>query len=64
MWCLGVEFDSSVSASAVKHGCLERKLLITAIGEHIIRMIPPLIVSKDDCDKAYEIIRKTVLGLE
>ena len=57
---IGVEFDGCVSAPAVKHGCADRKLLITAIGEHIIRMIPPLIASKDDCDKAYEIIRETI----
>jgi len=61
---VGVEFDSTISASAVKHGCVERKLLITSIGEHIIRMIPPLIASEDDCSKAYEIIRETILSLE
>ncbi len=57
---IGVEFDDTISGIDVKHGCLERKLLITAIGVHIIRMVPPLIVTKEDCDKAFEIIKETV----
>ena len=38
-------------------------MLITAIGAHIIRMVPPLIVSEEECDKAYEIIKETVESL-
>ena len=60
---VGVEFDDSVNGVEVKHGCLERKLLITAIGAHIIRLIPPLIVSEEECDKAYEIIKEAVEAL-
>ena len=60
---IGVEFDQSIKGVDVKHGCLERKLLITAIGEHIIRMVPPLIVTKEDCDKAFGIIEETVKAL-
>ncbi len=60
---IGVEFDHSIKGVDVKHGCLERKLLITAIGEHIIRMVPPLIVTKEDCDKAFGIIEETVKAL-
>ena len=57
---VGVEFDDSISGVAVKHACLEKKLLITAIGAHIIRMIPPLIITAEDCDKAYGIIAESV----
>ena len=60
---VGVEFDDSISGVEVKHGCLDRKLLITAIGAHIIRLIPPLIVSEEECDKAYEIIKEAVEAL-
>lgn len=60
---VGVEFDDTISGVDVKHGCLERKLLITAIGAHIIRMVPPLIPNQDDCDKAVAIIRETVKSL-
>ena len=60
---VGVEFDDSISGIDVKHGCFDKKLLITAIGAHIIRMIPPLIVSEEECDKAFEIIKETVEAL-
>ncbi|MDO5516178.1 MAG: acetylornithine/succinylornithine family transaminase, partial [Clostridium sp.] len=61
---VGVEFDDSISGVDVKHACLDRKLLITAIGSHIIRMIPPLIITEEDCDKAFDIIKDAVSSLE
>ena len=60
---VGVEFDDAVSGLDVKHECLHRHLLITAIGDHIIRMVPPLIITEADCDKACEIIRESVEAL-
>lgn len=60
---VGVEFDGSINALDVKHGCFDRKLLITAIGSDIIRMVPPLIITKEDADKAVEIIGETIESL-
>ena len=60
---VGVEFDETVNSIDVKHECLHRKLLLTAIGEKVIRMVPPLIITKEDCDKAYEIIKESVMTL-
>lgn len=60
---VGVEFDDSISGVEVKHGCLDRHLLITAIGVHTIRMIPPLIITEADCDKAVAILRETLEAL-
>lgn len=57
---VGVEFDDTVNAVEVKHGCLDRKLLITAIGSNIIRMVPPLILTKEHCDKAFAILKETI----
>ena len=34
--------------------------MITAIGSSVIRMVPPLILTKEHCDKAAEIIREAV----
>ena len=59
-----MEFDDTISGVDVKHGCLDRKLLITAIGTHTIRMIPPLIVTEEECDKAVAIIKEAVEALE
>jgi len=57
---IGVEFDDTVSAVDVKHECLNRKLLITAIGDHIIRMVPPLTLTEMECDLAVSILQKSV----
>lgn len=56
---VGVEFNQSI-AIEVKHKCFDNKLLITAIGGNIIRMVPPLILNEEDCDKAFEIIKEVV----
>jgi acetylornithine/N-succinyldiaminopimelate aminotransferase len=56
---VGVEFDG-LNSVEIKHKCFDRKLLITAIGSNIIRMVPPLIITEEDCDKAYEIIKAAV----
>lgn len=54
---VGVEFDQNIAVD-VKHACFDRKLLITAIGGNTIRMVPPLILNEEDCDKAFEIIKE------
>ncbi len=56
---VGVEFDCDIALD-VKHECFDRKLLITAIGKNVIRMVPPLILNEKDCDKAFEIIKAAV----
>lgn len=57
---VGCEYDIPI-AMKVKWGCFERKLLVTAIGEHINRMIPPLILTKEDIDTAVGIMRESIL---
>ena len=60
---VGAEFDSSVSATELKHKCFDKKLLVTAIGDRVIRMVPPLIVTEKDCDAAVSILREAVTEL-
>lgn len=60
---VGVELDDSINAVDVKHGCFDRKLLVTAIGSHIVRMVPPLIITKEDADQATAIIGETIESL-
>lgn len=57
---VGVEFEDGLSATEVKHKCFEKKLLITAIGDHVIRMVPPLILEEKHCDQAAAVIRESV----
>ncbi|MGN1319306.1 MAG: aspartate aminotransferase family protein, partial [Lachnospirales bacterium] len=56
---VGVEFKT-VNSVDIKHRCFDKKLLVTAIGNSVIRMVPPLILTEADCDKAYEIIKESV----
>ena len=58
-----MEFDDTIGVVDVKHECLHRHILITAIGAHTIRMVPPLIITEKDCDEAYEIIKASVEAL-
>ena len=60
---VGVEFDDTIGGVDVKHECLHRHLLLTAIGAHTIRMVPPLIITKADCDEAVRIIKESVESL-
>jgi acetylornithine/N-succinyldiaminopimelate aminotransferase len=59
---VGVVLDIP-KAVDVKHGCLDRKLMLTAIGTNVVRMVPPLIVTKEECDKAYDIIKAVIEAL-
>ncbi|MDR2132302.1 MAG: acetylornithine/succinylornithine family transaminase [Clostridiales Family XIII bacterium] len=59
---VGVVFDIP-RALDIKHGCLDGKLLVTAIGANVVRMVPPLIATKEDCDKAVGIIKAAVEAL-
>ena len=61
---VGVELDETINSMDVKHECLNRKLLVTSIGDKVVRMVPPLILTKKDCDMASEILEKAILALE
>lgn len=61
---VGIEFTDKVTCAAVKHACFDRKMLITAIGHNTIRMVPPLIVTKEQCDQAISILEAAILDAE
>ena len=52
---VGVVFDKDI-AMDVKHDAFDRKLLMSVVKPDVIRMVPPLIVTKEDCYKVVEII--------
>ncbi|MDR0519223.1 MAG: aspartate aminotransferase family protein [Clostridiales Family XIII bacterium] len=59
---VAIELDED-RAVDVKHNALDRNLLTTAIGAKIVRMVPPLIATKEDCDKAVEILKASIEAL-
>ena len=56
---VGCEYDLPIAVE-VKHGCLDRMALITAIGDKVNRMIPPLIVTKKQIDELMLIMRAAI----
>ena len=60
---IAVEFEE-VDAVLLKHVAQHNKLLITATSENTIRMVPPLIATKADCDNAYSILKASLISME
>lgn len=56
---VGCEYDIPIAVD-VKHGVLERMALITAIGDKVNRMVPPLIVTKKQIDELMIIMRAAI----
>ena len=56
---VGCEYDIPIAVD-VKHGCLDRMALITAIGNKVNRMIPPLVVTKKQIDELIGIMRESI----
>ncbi|MEO2240381.1 acetylornithine/succinylornithine family transaminase [Dorea sp. YH-dor226] len=56
---VGCEYDIPIAVD-VKHGCLDRMALITAIGNKVNRMIPPLVVTKKQIDELIGIMCESI----
>lgn len=52
---LCMELDGNYAVD-VKHKAIDNKLLVTSIGNTIIRFTPPLTLTKEECDKAFAIL--------
>ena len=56
---IGVEFNKDI-ATDVKYNASDEGLLITAVRPAVIRLVPPLNVTKEECDKAFDILNSVV----
>jgi acetylornithine/N-succinyldiaminopimelate aminotransferase len=54
---VGVVLDKEI-AMDVKHDAFDKRLLMSVVKPDVIRMVPPLIATKEDCDKAVAIIKE------
>ena len=52
----GVVLDESIKAGDVVKECLSRGLVVLSAGGNVLRLLPPLVVSKADIDKAIDTI--------
>jgi len=57
---VGAEFEAEISCHKLKTDCVDKGLLVTAIGDSILRFVPPLIVTEADCDKALAILHESL----
>ena len=59
---IGVEFTKEI-ATEVKYRAADAGLLITAVRPAVIRLVPPLNVTEELCDKAFDILNQVVSEL-
>jgi acetylornithine/N-succinyldiaminopimelate aminotransferase len=57
---LGIEV--TVPARGIVASCMEQGLLVLTAGDQVVRMVPPLIVTEADIDRAVEILGKALAG--
>jgi len=60
---LGMEL-SKIKAKDLVDKALTKGLLLNAIGDHVVRFLPPLIIEKTDVDKCIEILTKIIEELK
>lgn len=51
---IGIELDEA--ASPVMNACLERGLIVGKAGERVLRLVPPLVISRENVDTAVSIL--------
>ncbi len=52
----GIVLDESIKAGDVVKECLSRGLVVLSAGGNVLRLLPPLVISKADIDKAIDTI--------
>jgi acetylornithine aminotransferase len=50
----GIELE--MDARTVVSDCLKRGILINATGEHVLRFVPPLIISQSEIDRLIDVL--------
>ena len=55
---VGIDFDEPCRAIALK--LMENGLLVSCAALHVIRLVPPLIISKEEVDEIILILKKVL----
>jgi acetylornithine/N-succinyldiaminopimelate aminotransferase len=53
------EFEEA-KAKPFQQACLEAGLVVNAVDDHSIRLVPPLVISAEEIDRAHDVMRKIV----
>lgn len=57
---VGAVLEDGINAVEVKRACVKNHLLVTAIGANIIRMVPPLIITKGEVDECIKRLSQSI----
>ncbi len=57
---LAIQLTPEASANTIQQHCLEAGLVVNAMGEDKVRLVPPLIVTEPDCHEAVGILTEAV----
>ncbi len=60
---IGVEFNQDI-AETVMYACLERGLVINFLKSNLLRVIPPLIITRTDIDEGVKIVDEALVSLK
>jgi acetylornithine/N-succinyldiaminopimelate aminotransferase len=60
---IGVEFEKEI-AEALMYACLERGLVINFLKPNLLRVIPPLIITRADVDEGLKILDEALVSLK
>jgi acetylornithine/succinyldiaminopimelate/putrescine aminotransferase len=55
------EFEEP-KAKPFQNACLEAGLIVNAVDDHSIRLVPPLIISAKEIERAHDVMRKVASG--
>lgn len=58
---IGIEIDGS--PSDIQKKALEKGLLVLTAGKNVVRLLPPLIITKEEIEKGVEILKETIITM-
>ena len=61
---MAIEFAESISTSQIANNCLQQGVIVNSIADKILRLLPPLIISKRELQRALIIIEKEFLKIK
>lgn len=59
----GIVLDDKIKVADVVKACLDKGLVVLSAGGNVLRLLPPLVISKDDIDEAMGIILSVLNSL-
>ena len=61
---LMIGIDTTTESAPIVPKCAEKGLLLARAGKTVVRLVPPLIITEDDCREAVAILKEVLSGIE